>query len=102
MTSHYRNEASAGHPNEAMDLEPHDTHDGSAIPYRSRLIEDTSAVGSFVVRCRVRQDADGSGDWRIRITYVQGQEEQTVASWEEAVGYMQLMMKRGMEAHEQE
>lgn len=99
MTSHNRNGASAGHPNENMHLEP---HDGSSLHCCSRLLEDTSTVGSFVVRCRVRQDADGAGDWRIRITFVQGQEEQTVASWEEAVGFMQLMMKRGNEAHERE
>ncbi|KJB85911.1 hypothetical protein AZ66_21900 [Paenibacillus sp. E194] len=93
MTSRRQKDSAAEH------LEAHDSRNQYN---RHHLVEDTSVVGSFVVRCRVRQETEGLDDWRIRITYVQGQEEQTVASWEEAVGYMQLMMKRGNDVYERE
>ncbi|MCE5171518.1 hypothetical protein LQV63_19640 [Paenibacillus profundus] len=59
--------------------------------------EGGTAVGSFVIRCQAHHDEALCDAWRIRVTYVQGQEEMTVASWEEAVLFMQQRMKRGME-----
>lgn len=70
--------------------------DGGRKGYGQRERADGgTAVGSFVIRCQTRYDDASCGAWRIRVTYVQGQEELTVASWEEAVLFMQQRMKRG-------
>ncbi|UHA74619.1 hypothetical protein [Paenibacillus sp. 481] len=50
------------------------------------------AVCSFVLRCH---PLVGSDEWRIRVTYVQGEEETIVCSLTEAVRYMEQMMGRG-------
>ncbi|CAH8707762.1 hypothetical protein M5W83_00550 [Paenibacillus thiaminolyticus] len=70
----------------------HSGREGYGQPERTN---GGTAVGSFVIRCQTRFDDASGGAWRIRVTYVQGQEEQTVASWEEAVLFMQQRMKRG-------
>ncbi|MBN3525465.1 hypothetical protein [Paenibacillus apiarius] len=64
------------------------------------VLECGTTVGSFVIRCQAHHDEAVCDAWRIRVTYVQGQEEMTVASWEDAVVFMQQRMKRGIESHE--
>ncbi|NKI21659.1 hypothetical protein HFN20_10580 [Paenibacillus dendritiformis] len=70
-------------------------HGGRDSDRQPERADGGTAVGSFVLRCQTRYDEASCGAWRIRVTYVQGQEERTVASWEEAVLFMQQRMKRG-------
>ncbi|TDL51184.1 hypothetical protein E2R60_21420 [Paenibacillus dendritiformis] len=70
----------------------HGGREGYSQPERT---DGGTAVGSFVIRCQTRYEDTSCDAWRIRVTYVQGQEELTVASWEEAVLFMQQRMKRG-------
>ncbi|MGZ9585363.1 hypothetical protein [Paenibacillus marinisediminis] len=62
------------------------------------MIEDRTAVCSFVLRCTPCESSSG---WRIRVTHVQEQEELTMSSLEEAVVYMRTMMDRGQRQHEE-
>lgn len=56
------------------------------------------AVSSFVVRCKpLAGEFAADTLWRIRVTHVQGQEEVTVVSLDEAMRYIERIMKRGMQ-----
>jgi hypothetical protein len=56
---------------------------------------EPQAVSSFVLRCSFVKDEQDGGQWRIRVTYVQGEDEIVVGSVKEAMGYIEGILERG-------
>ncbi|MCA1030963.1 hypothetical protein LCL95_08020 [Bacillus timonensis] len=54
------------------------------------MMNELQLIQSFVVRCNLLDVSDGTGQkqWRIKVTHVQGEEEITLTSLEEALAYM--------------
>lgn len=57
-------------------------------------MKDQELISSFVLRFSLanRSEETGGKQWRIRVTHVQGKEETSFSTMEEAVKYMQKVL----------
>lgn len=58
--------------------------------------QSSQVMSSFVLRCSPLEHEDATNHkWRIRVTHVQNQDEVTVSTLQEAMKFIDEVLKRG-------